>query len=439
MKKSSVLSTILLLNFILLVLFSIAWRPGMIKQYENQTDAQSKNDKPTPTRKDESIFTVIEIEDLEYPTLEVDIRLPYRANPKNTVVLVVKHAYATTEKHLHVINVSKPYLPSYQTSLAFQDEIGKVVAYGNRLIVAGDKEFHIIDISVPTKPVIQSTTKLPNKNGIKDMDVQNKYLYVLGEDNYSLYIFSLEFRQPRFVKSKKLMKRWWLLSTGDDPLDVIQPRYPSAYNEFSTIQETLLSQRRFLQLHPAAHGIIRSTNEFLVSNDTSSKANDLPIKPELLRKHVGGLIVFDAYWMDKMRSTVSIGHAAYYGMNMKYRGIPFERGKKTFKRQTPKNSYTIVDGNMQQIGHKPVIETVEINNKTFEGQITDYQISNNLIYIVSEKGFFSIFHFYSLEDLDKGNREKVLSTIPMQASRPISIAVGKQHAYVLAMTPIKEK
>lgn len=236
------------------------------------------------------------------------------------------------------------------------------------------------------------------------------------------------------------MKRWWLLSTGDDPSDVIQPRFPPTNKQFSTIQEILLSQRRFLQLHPAPYGIIRSTNEFLVSNDTSSKANDLPIKPELLRKHVGGLIVFDAYWMDKMRSTVSIGHAAYYGMNMKYRGIPFERGKKTFKRQKPKISYTIVDGNMQQVASNPLIETVEINNKTYEGQITDYQISGNLIYIVSEKGFFSIFHFFSLEEMAPPIKlEKVLSTIPLQASRPISIAVGKQHAYVLAMTLIKEK
>ena len=422
-----------------LAFFTFAWNQGLINQYSTQAVAQSKNDNLPSKITEHSIFTVIEIEDLEYPTLEVDIRLPYRANPKNTVVLVANHAYATTEKRLHVIDVSKPYLPSYQTSLAFQDEIGKVVAYRNRLVVAGDKEFHTIDISVPTEPVIQSTTKLPNKNRIKDIDVQNQHLYVLGVDNYSLYIFSLEFRQPRFVKSKKLMKRWWLLSTGDDPSDVIQPRFPPTNEQFSTIQEILLSQRRFLQLHPAAHGIIRSTNEFLVSNDTSSKANDLPIKPELLRKHVGGLIVFDAYWMDKMRSTVSIGHAAYYGMNMKYRGIPFERGKKTFKRQKPKISYTIVDGNMQQVASNPLIETVEINNKTYEGQITDYQISGNLIYIVSEKGFFSIFHFFSLEEMGPGKLGKVLSTIPLQASQPISIAVGKHHAYVLARTPIKEK
>lgn len=46
-------------------------------------------------------------------------------------------------------------------STAFSDEIGKVIASGNRLVVTGDKNFHVIDISVPTKPVIQSTTNLP--------------------------------------------------------------------------------------------------------------------------------------------------------------------------------------------------------------------------------------------------------------------------------------
>ena len=94
---------------------------------------------------------------------------------------------------------------------------------------------------------------------------------------------------------------------------------------------------------------------------------------------------------------------------------------------------------MQQIAPNPLVETVEINNKTYEGQITDYQISGNLLYIVNEKGFFSIFHFFSGKDVDKGKREKVVSTTPLQASRPISIAIGKHHIYVLAMPPIKEK
>ena len=439
MKKDSDFSTFLLRNFMLLTLFSIAWSPGLINQYKTQAVAQSKIDKPPSKITEHSIFTVIEIEDLEYPKLEVDIRLPYRVNPKNTVVLGANHAYATTERHLHVIDVSKPYLPSYQTSLAFQDEIGKVVAYGNRLVVAGDKEFHIIDISVPTKPVIQSTTKLPNKNRIKDIDVQNQHLYILAEDNYSLYIFSLEFRQPRFVKSDKLAKRWWLLCPSATSPKMQQIQFPSGRDRYSTLLEPLLAQRRFLQLHPSAHGIIRSSDEFLVSTDFSSKANDLPIKREMLRKHIGGLSVIDACWIDEVRKSNRIGPTAIYNVKRKYRENFFDEGKKTLKRHKPKISNTIINGKMQQIASNPLIETVEINNKTYEGQITDYQISGNLIYIVSDKGFFSVFHFFSIEEMGPGKLGKVLSTIPLQASQPISIAVGKHHAYVLARTPIKEK
>ena len=336
MKKDFTLSIFTILNLMFLALFYLGCSLSTLEQ--NPKNALEPPQKPEPTlaKTEESIFTVIEIEDLEYPTLAASIRLPYRVNPNNTVVLAAKHAYITTEKHLHVIDVSIPQLPSYLTTLAFPDEIGKVLASGNRLVVAGHQKFHIVDISVPSQPVIQSTTHLPNQNGIKDMDVRDAHLYVLGEDNYSLYIFSLEFRQPRFVKSNKLAKRWWLLSPGVAPPDVKQFKFPPASSSYSTLHEPLLSQRGFLQLHPGTHGIIRSSNEFLVSNDTITKANDLPIKPEMLRKHVGGLVIIDSYYIDEIEGAISIGAAAVYSFREKYRGKLFEKGKKTFNRQKPK-------------------------------------------------------------------------------------------------------
>ena len=440
MKKiDSVLSKFILHSLMLLVLFSIGCGPSILDQSQNNALEPPIKPEPTPAKTEESIFTVIEIEDLEYPILAASIRLPYRANINNTVVFKGTHAYVTTKKHLHVIDVSTPQFPSYLNSLEFPDEIGKVLASENHLVVAGHQKFHIIDISVPTQPIIQSTTHLPNQKGIKDMDVRDAHLYVLGEDNYSLYIFSLEFRQPKFVKFNKLAKRWWLLSPGVTPPKVQQFQFPTASNSYSTIHQPLLSKRGFLQLHPSAHGIIRSSNDFLVTNDTTAKANDLPIKPKMLRKHVGGIVVIDSYYSDEIEGAISTGSAAIYSFKEKYRGKIFENGKKTFIRQKPKISYAIVEGKMQQIATDPLIKTVEINNKTYEGQITDYQISGNLLYIVHEKGFFSIFHFYSGKDVDKGKMEKTVSTTPLQTSRPISIAVGKHHTYLLAMPQINEK
>ena len=416
------------------MLFNISWVPGIIKQKHKKSSEQKQKPALTSDEKPESIFTVVEIEDLESPTLVASIRLPYRANPKNSVVLVRNHAYSTTEQHLHVVDVSKPYLPFYLTSLEFPDEIGKVIAYQNRLVVAADKEFHIIDISVPTKPVIQSTTKLPNNNEIKNIDIQNDHLYVLGEDNYSLYIFSLAYRQTRFVRSKKLGKRWWFLSPSAKPPNIQEFPYPTKVTHaYSSLHEPFLSERGFLQLHPGAHGIIRASTQFLVTNDTSTKANDLPIKPELLKKNSGGLVVIDIYFIDETRHAISSGPAAIYSCRYKYWGETFEKGKKTFIRQKPKISHAIVDGKMQQITLEPMIEKVEIDNKTYEGRITDFLLDGNLLYIVNEKGFLSICRFPSGKELSNGKREEYLSTTAMQANKPISIAVGKQHSYVLAI------
>ena len=41
----------------------------------------------TSTKPQESIFTIIELEDAEYPTVEASIHLPFRVRPNNTVVI----------------------------------------------------------------------------------------------------------------------------------------------------------------------------------------------------------------------------------------------------------------------------------------------------------------------------------------------------------------
>lgn len=113
--------------------------------------------RPSAKPEETSIFTVIELEDLEYPTLAASIQLPFSVRPNNTIILSGKHAYLTTERHLHVIDVSIPQRPSYLTSLAFPDKIGKVLAAGDYLVVASRKKFHLVNVSQPSHPVLQST------------------------------------------------------------------------------------------------------------------------------------------------------------------------------------------------------------------------------------------------------------------------------------------
>ena len=169
---------------------------------ENASEPRQK--KVTSAKpKETSIFSVIELEDLEHPTLAASIQLPYPVGPNNTVVLIGEHAYLTTEKHLHVIDVSLPQRPSYLTALEFPDKVGKVLASGDHVVVASEKKFHLVDISQPLRPVLESTMHLPQQHAIKDLDVLDDHLYVMGENDH-LYIFYAPRGHAQLVKAVEL-------------------------------------------------------------------------------------------------------------------------------------------------------------------------------------------------------------------------------------------
>ena len=159
----------------------------VLEQYEKNVAGQSQKTVTSAKPEGTSIFTVIELEDLEHPTLAVSIQLPYRVGTNNTVILSGEHAYLTTERHLHVIDVSLPQRPSYLTSLEFPKAIGKVLASGDHLVIATLLNFHLVDISQPSAPVLEFTGHLPQQHAIKDLDVLEDHLYVMGENDALLY------------------------------------------------------------------------------------------------------------------------------------------------------------------------------------------------------------------------------------------------------------
>ena len=234
----------------------------VLEQPEKNVPEQPQKTVTSAKPKETSIFTVIEIEDLEYPTLAASIQLPFRVGPNNTVVLVGEHAYLTTKRHLHIIDVSLPQRPSYLTSLAFSDKIGKVLASGDSLVVETSKKFHLVNISEPSHPMLESTMHLPHRHGIKDLDVLDDHLYVMGENDY-LYIFYIPRGHAQLVKAVELEKRWWLLSPKADGTEVKQIPLSTSNTIPSGLLDPLLSQRGFLQLSSSRDEKVRASSENL--------------------------------------------------------------------------------------------------------------------------------------------------------------------------------
>lgn len=402
----------------------------------------------TPAKPQETLFTVIGTEDLAYPIVVASIRLPFRVYANNTVVLSGTHAYLTTERHLHIIDVSIPQRPSYLTSLAFPHDIGKVLVCGDQAVVATPRKFHLVDVSRPFAPVSQSTVYLPDRHMIRDLDVRDTHLYVM-DANTALYVFSLDREQARLVKSVKLEKRWWLLSPEADHPEVKQIPLSTSNSVPRGLSTPLLSQRGFLQLRSSREEKVRASSKFLVLEGLRNPTCDLLIadaahiprvgKPPIIRTGMGG-----------------------YNVEREYREYLTATGEKSLPHRQPTIAYAVVSGKMQQITADPASETIDVDDKRGPGPVTDFQMSEDLLYVVNAKGLFSIIRFFKIEDRRQEQdltqvlidaqtsrataNEKscescesfdyrfpeFLSATSLQASRPLSIAVGNDYACVLA-------
>ena len=403
---------------------------NILEQPQENAPEQRQKKVISAKPKETSIFSVIEIEDVEYPTLEASIRLPFSVNSDNTVVLVEKHAYLTTERHLHVIDISIPQRPVYLTSLAFADNLGKVLASGNHLVVATRKTFHLVDVSQPSSPVLQSTVHLPYRHAIKAIDVHDRHLYVIGE-NDSLYIFSVPRGQAQLIKAVKLEKRWWLLSPKVGGAEIEQIPLSTSNIFPRGLSIPLLSQRGFLQLRSSQDEKVRASSEFLGVERLKNPTTDIQI--------------YDACRRDDHKMSTGV---SYYNMDGECREHLATTGEKRLTRQKPTLAYRVGKlGDMQQIAQNLSSETIDINTKGFMGPLTDFQISDDLLCVVSEKGFLAIHRLVRLENSHHGETSQFLSLTPfqflsltpLQTSRPISIAIGQDYVCVLAVSRVSQR
>ena len=184
---------------LILVMLTITINIGCVLSVLEQNQTTGTVEKPP-----ESIFTVVDTTDVKNPTLVSSIHLPFRSGPNSNVVLSGKHAYVTTERHLHVIDISNPQQPSNLTSIVFPDEIGKARVSGHQVVVASRHKIYLVDVSNPLHPVIQSTVSLHPSNVISEFDIHSSHLYVMDVNDY-LYIYSVSDGNARFVEAVEIL------------------------------------------------------------------------------------------------------------------------------------------------------------------------------------------------------------------------------------------
>ena len=347
----------------------------------------------TPVKTQENVFIVIDTTDVKNPTVASSIPLPFRVGPNNNVVFSGQHAYITTAQHLHVIELSDPQHPSYVTSLAFSDDIGKARVSGHQVFVASRHKLYLVDISNPTRPTFESTVSLDHGKKVKDFDVHESYLYVMDTDDH-LHIFDLAGKNAQFVETITMPNFWFLGLIPKGP--TVKP-----INRAKSWQVLLAYQNgNFLELCGGKYEKIRFSKDYLVFANYKDANPDITIvwpRSHYVRR--GGML--EHY-------DVTGNCLAYlYTVNL---------GKRT-------DVYAADAGNVLLVAQDQWSHKISAEDKV--GALTDFQISGDRLYTLNAKGFFSII------DLVESHTDRFLSVTTLGTFHPMSIAVGENYAGVL--------
>jgi hypothetical protein len=360
----------------------------------------------TDTKPQESIFTVVDTTDPKNPTLAASIRIPFRVNPNNAVVLTGKHAYVTTEKHLHVIDISNPQQPSYMTSLEFPNEIGKARESEDQIFIASRQKIYLVDISNPPQPVIQSTVSLHRANVIREFDIHESYLYIMDVYNY-LHIYSIDNGNTRLVETVGTPSPSSLVGVRAKGAEVEQ-----ILLEHRTAGDpgwAALSDRTDLLEISCRYEKVRVSEDDLVLASRRYPNRDITI-----------------VWGENQYRPKKWEWLEHYNIEANYLAYLYLTGKKTLTRGKPTDAYIERSNKVQFVAQDQWSETIDFEENNLLGPITDFQISRNLLYATNAKGVLSII------DLDKQEKHRFVSATTFQAQHPISITVGEDYACVLA-------
>lgn len=355
----------------------------------------------------ESVLKVVDTADVKNPVFVGSVQLPFRLNANNNIVLSGKYAYATTERHLHVVNLSDWRHPSRVASMPFPDTVGDAKLFGHRLFVAGRQEIYIVDISNPNNPSLQSTTRttVPLRP-IKAFDVHNGYLYVM-DTGYYLHIFNVATMDPQFVEAVTV-SRSGLASVRAEGEFVQLIQSKSSYFSLNIWRE--LSDRQNLLEISARYEKLRISEDYLLFATRGHPTGVITIARENDQTWNGGQFEhynMEAYHSDYLRTKENEGPDTQELLDIGVR------------------SGGIVVNNLDRWNQSIVAE------ENILGPVTDFQISGDLLYVSSLNGYLSIIDLYKTNRPFQRDEDRFLSVITLGAFHPISIAVGENHTYVL--------
>ena len=365
-----------------------------------------EQNKATPVRFNENqvILTTLDISDAQNPQILSSINLPSISNKSNNVIVSRRYGYATTSRGLHIIDLSVLQKPRLIASVELSGEINRVRLFKDHIYIGSNQGLHIVDVSKPHQPVVVRTggPEAYENMRIRDFELHRSYAYVMDTNNY-LHVLDLSAStNPRLIQSVTISPHWLLGVRADGPIvELIQlPNSPSFSPE---IWEELLNRENLLEFG-GWYDKIRVSDDHLVFVDSRGWEK----------------IAFARRSPSPMK-----GEFQYFYPGSSYLAHLYLTRKRKIDNQTPTDTY-VQPRSVVLMAQDKWSQTVRVPGNLL-GQITDIQLSENMLCMTSSNGVFLI------ADVTETKNHKVLSAIDLLSYQPISIAIGEGYACVMGI------
>ena len=389
-------------NYFLMVLCStvvVLVHPGC-----SLTGIEQKKATPAKFNDNQTVLTILDISDVHNPQMLSSIKLPSLSNITNNVILSEGYGYATTDQGLHIINLSTLRKPEIVTSMALPGEINRVRLFRDYLYIGSNQGLHIVDISKPHQPVVMRTSgpEAYENMPIRDIELHTFYAYVMDTNDY-LHVLDLSApTHPRLIQSVTVSDHWLLGVRADGPkVQIIQlPNSPSFSPE---IWEELLNRKNLLEFHGWFDKMCVSDDHLVFADSRSWQR-----------------IVFARRSTSQMQ-----GEFQYFHPGSNYLAHLYLSGKRKIDSRTPTHA-AVLPQSVLLMAQDEWSQSVRVPDDLL-GQITDIQLSGDVLCVTSSNGVFLI------ADVTDNETPIILSTINLSPHRPTSFAIDEGYACVMGV------
>ena len=324
-----------------------------------------------------TVLEIVDVADPANPIRMSSISLPSRPEHYSSITVWKHFVLATTAYGIHFIDVVNPLAPRLLWNLPLATLSGNVVMFTDFAFVPTRNGLYVLYIKSPMEPkwVFHTGHKENIRSHLIDLKIRGNYAYARDAHKY-LHVFDLtQPKQPKLVNSYAVNSPSSLLlfRVLREEAELIQPTFNSLTDEISMFHLTQLELPSALSLQLADwNNLLELTANWVVKAQMSSQYfcwvylhDDIP-----------------RIWF-----LPSDGNRIY-PLDVIPEYIKYQYNSGTKKRPGGGDVTDVIKGaedTLYIISQDKWVKTVKID-RSEEGRITDFQLSENLVYILREHG-----------------------------------------------------